>query len=181
MGRIKMLKKIMVGLDKSQLSLAAMEKAIALAKAYGAELKLVHILTGYEPGAPQRVTYFDGYYYPAMSQPILEEYHRDWNKFVGDYRTWLDGQVETVSLTGLSLSSEMRLGDPGYELCALAEEWQADLIVLGSHGRSGLKEMMLGSVSNYAMHHAPCSVLISHGGQHKTLSKELKSKALASL
>ena len=176
-----MLKKIMVGLDKSPLSMAALEEAIALAQAYGAELKLIHILTGYEPGAPQRITRFDGYYYPVMSQPILEEYQRDWNKFVSDYRIWLDGQVETVSLTDLTLSSDMRLGDPGRELCAVAKEWQADLIVLGSHGRSGIKEMLMGSVSNYVTHHAPCSVLISHGGPSKALSKEVQSKALTSV
>lgn len=175
-----MLKKIMVGLDKSPLSLAALEEAIALAQACDAELKLMHLLTDYEPGAPQRVTYFDEYYYPAMSQPILEEYQKDWNRFVSDYRTWLDGQVEAVSLLGLEVSSDMHLGDPGYELCSMAKAWQADLIVLGSHGRSGIKEMLMGSVSNYVMHHAPCSVLISHGGLSQALSRELKSKALTS-
>lgn len=175
-----MLKKIMVGLDKSPLSLSAMEEAIALARAYGAELRLEYILTDYESGAPQRITYFDEYYYPAMSQPILEEYQRDWNKYVDDYRTWLKEYVQTVSLMGLDVSGDVRLGDPGRELCSVAKEWQADLLVLGSHGRSGLKEMLLGSVSNYVMHRAPCSVLISHGWQRRALSKELRSKALVS-
>lgn len=174
-----MLKKIMVGLDKSPLSLAALEEAIALAQAYGAALKLVHLLTDYEPGAPQRVTYFDEYYYPALSQPILEEYQKDWNQFVSHYRTWLDGQGERASRLGLDVSSEMRLGDPGRELCALAKEWQADLIVLGSHGRSGLQEMLMGSVSNYVMHHAPCSVLMSHGGSSSVPSGELNATAFA--
>lgn len=176
-----MLKTIMVGLDKSPLSLAALEEAIALAKACSAELKLMHILTDYEPGAPQRVTDLDEYYYPAMSQPLLEEYQRDWNKFVYDYRVWLDGQIGAISQMGLEVSGDMRLGAPGHDLCAVAKEFKVDLIVLGSHGRSGIKEMLMGSVSNYVMHHAPCSVLISHGPPAKTLFHGLKSKALSSV
>jgi nucleotide-binding universal stress UspA family protein len=176
-----MLKKIMVGLDNSQLSLAAMEEAIVLAKAYGAELRLVHVLTDYEPGAPQRIAYFDGYHHPAMSQSMLEAYQKGWNKFAEDYRTWLEDKVQTVSLTGLDLSSEIRLGDPSRELCAMAKEWQADLIVMGSHGRSGIMEMLMGSVSNYVMHHSPCSVLISHGNSAKARSNELNAKDLISI
>ncbi|MGF1516635.1 MAG: universal stress protein, partial [Nodosilinea sp.] len=49
---------------------------------------------------------------------------------------------------------------PGRVICTLAKTWAADLIVVGSHRRKGLSELFLGSVSNYVMHHAPCSVLV---------------------
>ena len=51
-------------------------------------------------------------------------------------------------------------GNPGRSICELASTWEADLILVGSRGLKGLKEMFLGSVSNYVTHHAPCSVLI---------------------
>lgn len=44
-------------------------------------------------------------------------------------------------------------------ICELARNWNADLIILGRRGRTGLSELLLGSVSNYVLHHAPCSVL----------------------
>ncbi|NJL84581.1 MAG: universal stress protein [Chloroflexaceae bacterium] len=54
------------------------------------------------------------------------------------------------------------VGDPGTQICQLAGEWQADLIIIGRRGLQGLTELLLGSVSNYVVHHAPCSVLVVH-------------------
>jgi len=47
-------------------------------------------------------------------------------------------------------------------ICELAIDWNADLIMMGRRGRSGIAEFFLGSVSNYVLHHAPCSVQIVH-------------------
>ena len=47
-------------------------------------------------------------------------------------------------------------------ICELAKFWNADLIIMGRRGRSGLAEVFLGSESNYVLHHAPCSVQIVH-------------------
>lgn len=55
------------------------------------------------------------------------------------------------------------LAELGIALLLFVKTWDADLIVVGSHGRKGLSEMLLGSVSNYVVHHAPCSVIIVHG------------------
>jgi len=51
-------------------------------------------------------------------------------------------------------------GDPRQTLLDVAQSERADLIVVGSHGRSGLAKMMLGSVSSHVVTHAPCSVLV---------------------
>ena len=53
-----------------------------------------------------------------------------------------------------------RWGHAAEEICRYAESEQADLIVIGSHGRSGLKRMLLGSVSNVVANQAPCPVTI---------------------
>ena len=59
------------------------------------------------------------------------------------------------------LNTEFRQlpGSPGRTICHLAWSWQADLIIVGNQGRSRIGELLLGSVSNYVLHHAPCSVL----------------------
>ena len=80
--------------------------------------------------------------------------------------------VETASLkllknfadkaiaAGIETEFIQDIGSPGPAICKLAKTRDADLIIVGSHGRTGLSEMLLGSVSNYVVHHAPCSVMV---------------------
>jgi len=51
-------------------------------------------------------------------------------------------------------------GHPANEILSMAEEWNADLIIVGSHGRQGIKRFLLGSVSSAIVSRAPCSVLV---------------------
>jgi universal stress protein A len=53
------------------------------------------------------------------------------------------------------------LGDPFWEICKVAEQEPADLIVMGSHGRTGLAHVLLGSVAERVVRHAPCPVLVA--------------------
>jgi nucleotide-binding universal stress UspA family protein len=59
---------------------------------------------------------------------------------------------------GLTTEERMRHGDPRTEIVDEASEWNADLILLGSHGYTGLTRLLLGSVAQYVVSHAPCSV-----------------------
>ncbi len=68
------------------------------------------------------------------------------------------------------------LGDPGRIICEIARDCDADLIVMGRGNHSGLNEFFLGSVSNYVLHHAPCSVLAVQG----QLSQKTKNYNYAS-
>lgn len=54
----------------------------------------------------------------------------------------------------------MPIGDPAAEIVKAAREWPANLIVIGSHGRRGIKRAVLGSVAESVMHHAPCPVMV---------------------
>jgi nucleotide-binding universal stress UspA family protein len=54
----------------------------------------------------------------------------------------------------------VRTGDPAHEIVAAAREWEADLIVVGTHGRQGISRMFLGSVAESVLRHAPCAVLV---------------------
>ncbi|XHX76354.1 MAG: universal stress protein [Stenomitos frigidus ULC029] len=55
------------------------------------------------------------------------------------------------------------MGNPGQAICNVAHQWGADLIILGRRGNKGIAELLGGSVSNYVVHHAPCSVLVIQG------------------
>lgn len=60
---------------------------------------------------------------------------------------------------GINAEFKILFGDPSRVICEIAQAWNADLIIIGRRGRTGLSELFLGSVSNYVLHHAPCSVL----------------------
>jgi universal stress protein A len=60
---------------------------------------------------------------------------------------------------GVAVERRMVLGDPGEEILKIANELKADLIVMGTHGRTGLRRMVTGSVAERVLRHAPCPVL----------------------
>ncbi len=61
---------------------------------------------------------------------------------------------------GFRVESEHFVGDPGKEICRLAEQRDVDGIIMGRHARGAIQEVLLGSVSNYVVHHAPCPVTV---------------------
>ncbi|MGL5832152.1 MAG: universal stress protein, partial [Waterburya sp.] len=73
---------------------------------------------------------------------------------------FLQGKAQEAQAKGVNTEFIQLTGNPGRVICEFASTWSADLILVGSRGLKGLKEMFLGSVSNYITHHAPCSVLI---------------------
>lgn len=68
---------------------------------------------------------------------------------------FLDAGVPRVRST-----PRIRAGDPAYEIVREAREWQADVIVLGTHGRRGARRVFLGSVAETVLRHAPCACLV---------------------
>lgn len=68
--------------------------------------------------------------------------------------------AEVLEASGLKAEPIVRQGDPRSVIVDEAKEWSADLIVLGSHGYTGLKRLLLGSVAQSVASHAPCSVEI---------------------
>jgi nucleotide-binding universal stress UspA family protein len=74
---------------------------------------------------------------------------------------------ETLKRKGLKVESAVREGDARFEIVEEARKWSADLIVLGSHGYTGIKRLLLGSVASSVVSHAPCSVEIVRRKQTK--------------
>jgi nucleotide-binding universal stress UspA family protein len=66
---------------------------------------------------------------------------------------------EKLGELNVDVSEDVRKGPPEQEIVEMAKEWEADLVVVGTHGR-GFWGRLLGSVSDAVVHHAPCSVLV---------------------
>jgi nucleotide-binding universal stress UspA family protein len=176
-----MLKKILVALDKASVSRQAFDAAVQLAKGLKAELLLFHAMTHSEPGSPQVPMIYSGSYDPHLTEVLREDYEREWNEYVGQYVDLLRWRAQAAQAEGIPTIYRQEYGVPGRVICDMARTWQADLIVMGSHGRTGLQEMWLGSVSNYVTHHAPCSVFLVHpAGTAKQTAEPATSAALAS-
>lgn len=65
-----------------------------------------------------------------------------------------------LTARGLSVDMKVTRGDPRFAIVDEAKEWKCDLVVVGSHGRSGLSALFLGSVATHVVAHAPSSVLV---------------------
>lgn len=62
---------------------------------------------------------------------------------------------------GFAVETAVREGDPRIEIVQEALDWNADLIIMGSHGHTGLRKFLLGSVAQHVISHAPCSVEVA--------------------
>jgi nucleotide-binding universal stress UspA family protein len=176
-----MFHKILVAMDLSGNSQQAFEEALKLAKAMGGNLMLLHVLSSEEEGSP-RVTDFTGLdmypeLYPEVREEILMSYRKQWDEFETQCLDMLRSRTAAANTAGVNAEFTQLPGSPGKTICELAKNWGADLIVIGRRGRSGLSELILGSVSNYVLHHAYCSVLTVQSS-HKTTDKTETEKSL---
>ncbi|WP_414565407.1 MULTISPECIES: universal stress protein [unclassified Anabaena] len=177
-----MLKKILVALDRSQMGQQVFEEALALAKLTQAHLLLLHVLAPEEGGSSYLPMLYNIDYYPRLSSQNFELYQKQWNSLKQESLQMLQSFSAQANTVGITTEFAQPLGDPGRTICKLAINWSADLIMMGRHGRSGLAEILLGSVSSYVVHHAPCSVhIVQRPIMHQDLEKVVtKSTTLAS-
>jgi nucleotide-binding universal stress UspA family protein len=73
----------------------------------------------------------------------------------------LERETARLRSAGWSESSVLRIGHPAEEIVRVAEQLASDCVIVGSHGESGVKRFLLGSVSDHVLRYAPCSVLIA--------------------
>jgi nucleotide-binding universal stress UspA family protein len=91
----------------------------------------------------------------AMSGAALEQVATELEQ---EARRVVTATVDLLRACEFTLEPVVRRGDAKREIVADAEEWQADLIILGSHGHSGIGRWLLGSTAEFVVRHAPCSV-----------------------
>jgi nucleotide-binding universal stress UspA family protein len=151
-----MFRRILVAINDSRYEQMVFEQALSLAQLNQAELMMLHVL---EPFSDH---YLTGPY-QVFSQSTWEIYRMK-RKEQEDAMAAQFQTLEAMAITaGVTPEFSQNVGAPGKVICDLAKTWNADLIVLGRHGRSGFSEIFLGSVSNYVLHHAQCHVLAVQG------------------
>jgi nucleotide-binding universal stress UspA family protein len=152
-----MYRNILAAIDTSDRGEIVFYNALALAKKTGANLMLLHVLSDEEEGYPQFPTYS---YYPMLDRPIAEAYHQKLEAHEKAGLEMLRSRTAEATKQGVNTEFSQLSGQPGDLICELANNWEADLVIVGNRGLRGLKEVLLGSVSNYVTHHANCSVLV---------------------
>jgi nucleotide-binding universal stress UspA family protein len=154
--------RILVGVDDSDLGQAVLERSLALAQACKARLHLFHCLMVEAIAEPIIPPISGGIAdlgtYPGLVDNVylVQQMQEQESQAI----TLLKKYSDIASQQGVSTEFSHQVGEPGRALCQIAKDWSADLIVIGRRGRSGFAEAFLGSVSNYVVHHAPCSVLV---------------------
>ena len=143
------IRRILCPLDFSRFSEHAFEHAVAIAYEFSAEVEALHV----SAVAPVAATV-------GIGSPIVLEPARLLDSERGALEAQLRDLTFDVETSGVSLRTAVREGDPVAMVIARAMEWPADLIVMGTHGRSGFDRLILGSVAEKVLRRAPCPVLI---------------------
>jgi nucleotide-binding universal stress UspA family protein len=136
--------RILVPTDFSEPSIEALELAIELASRFSASVTLLH--------AQEMPTYV----FPDAVMPVTPQVVAELEKSSKDELERIAGRVRAA---GIPVNTKTVLGPNDGEICRFAEEMNADLIVMGTHGRTGLRHVLLGSVAEKVVRRAPCPVL----------------------
>lgn len=152
-------RKILAAIDYSPLSQLVFEQALDLAKSNQAELLLFHCLTADLVSTSPPFAGELGLSPQLVSQAYQTQSLR-FDEQMRQVQHLLDQYRQIAAQQGVTTHYDHRTIEPGQGLCQAAQRWQADLIVMGRRGRKGLTEVLLGSVSNYVLHHACCPVLV---------------------
>jgi nucleotide-binding universal stress UspA family protein len=140
--------KILIGVDESPCSDAAIQFVRGMALPPGARVIIVSAVQVVVPAYAE--------VYVAGAGPV-DRFLEEEMKAHGEVVARAEKQLREK---GWSLETRVLTGDPREVLVRTARDEAADLVVLGSHGRSGIAKLVLGSVAAHVMTHAPCSVLV---------------------
>jgi nucleotide-binding universal stress UspA family protein len=143
--------KIIVAIDFSRHSEAAVNQGLKVARTCGAELVLLHVGL-----MPEQISFDD-----SVAPTAASEYQRLAKAQLDVNREKLDAIHHRISGLGVTVSKLYRDGHPDEAICKAAEELGADLIVVGTHGRSGFRRLALGSVAQRVVRNAPVHVLVA--------------------
>jgi nucleotide-binding universal stress UspA family protein len=139
------LRKVLFPTDFSEPSEAAWSYALALAKEFGAEILLLHVVA-----EPPRLAeaYEMGFTPERFIKAASDEARRQMTDMIAKAADWK-----------VSISPQVRKGVEFREIIQAAREAAADIIVMGTHGRTGLAHALIGSVAEKVVRKAPCPVL----------------------
>lgn len=182
-----MFNKILVAIDYSAGSKQVFEQALSLAKAERGNLILLHVLSLEKENSRAISPYLarhKDYCIHVDSQIIRQAnkiYDQEWFDLKQEGIKLLRSFTEKAIAAGVSTEFTQITGHPSSTICEFAHSCDADVIVIGKRGHSGLKEIFLGSVCNHVIHYSPCSILLVKTPilnilEQSTLAKDIENK-----
>jgi nucleotide-binding universal stress UspA family protein len=136
-------RRILLAVDESPVAAHAVDVGVELAEALGAELAFIVVVDPSQTVMPESGV-------PAADLIALAE--QDGKRLLAAFRKRSSREPPALEFVAV--------GKPAAEIVKTANEWPADVIVIGSHGRHGVERALMGSVAEAVMRHAPCSVLV---------------------
>ena len=133
--------KVLLAIDDSKFSEAATRAVITQCQRPGTEIRVLHVI---DLGKPIRTSY---------AERLRQQFLKQGEELVARV-------AKRLRAEGLDVVTAVEEGDARACIIDNLVRWQADLVVLGSHGRTGLEHFLMGSVAEAVAHHAPCSVEI---------------------
>jgi nucleotide-binding universal stress UspA family protein len=140
------LQKMVVSLDFSRPSLKGLRYAVQVARTFGGTLTLLHVISRERHVTPEGAV--------MVGAPELLRQART------EAKTRLREMVQSNDLAGLALNIAIRIGFPEDEICAYAKKKEMDLIVTTTHGRTGFRHVLMGSVAEHIVRYAAGPVLV---------------------
>jgi len=145
--------RILVPLDFSEHARAVLDWAAHLAEEHGSTVLLLHVYH-----LPVEFQQLEGAYLPADF----------WSNVKSEAEQQLGVHADALRSRSLEVEALVREGYPATVIIEEATTQRADLIVIGTHGHTGLKHLLLGSIAERVVQKAPCPVLTVKSPEHQT-------------
>ncbi len=152
---------VLVPVDLSEHSLVALDHAVELARRYEADLRLLHVV---QPGP--------NYDLPGIYQGALPPQTDVVDALTRNAHQELNDLIEQVALPAERIHKDIRHGNPPVEILDTVAEEAVDMVVLASHGRSGLERFLMGSVAEKVIRSAPVPVFVVKAYGTSLVSRE---------
>lgn len=133
-------KKVLIATDGSKFSSAAEKKAIDFARSYGGELHVISVVD--------------------VPAELYAESSKTVDELISKAKGYVDSVKKDAESSGVKTQVIVREGEAYRIIADTARELDAGIIIMGSHGRTGLKRLLMGSVTEKVIGHAPCPVLV---------------------
>ncbi len=173
-----MFNKILVAIDDGDTNQNVLREAISLAVFTNAQLILTHVVPPFSEIYPEPGYIAAHGYHPTIHGETTMKYYMERLEALEQKGSeLLQSFANKAKACGVKVEVIQATGSPGFMICKVASGRKVDLILIGRHGRTGLAEFFLGSVSNYVLHHAPCSVLTIQGPIHEDATDSLVMEA----
>ncbi|PSB46915.1 universal stress protein [Chamaesiphon polymorphus] len=156
-----MLQKILIATGDSPEAQKIFETGLLLAEKLGAKIAILHVLNPMQTGLELVGNPALGGIAPTIANDLsITRSQTEWQDYERLSTERLQLYAKQAQDRHVPAEILQNFGESGRVICDTARDLGADLIVIGSHQKSRLSEMLLGSTSSYVLHHAPCSVTV---------------------